>query len=119
MESLTLRMPESTITKAEAEEDTPTLADLFASMEGPLLAYGYQLMNDRDEAQDLLQEAFLRLHRCFDKVRRPQAWLYRTVRNLAFNHKRKHGNIIPFDPTGGEAGPSRETVDEATLPNAR
>ena len=81
MESQTLRMPESTIEASEADGSSPTLSELFVAMEGPLLAYATKLMNDRSEAQDLVQEAFVRLHGHFDEVRLPKAWLYRTVRN--------------------------------------
>ena len=119
MESQTLRMPESTIGTGEANESSPTLSELFVAMEGPLLAYAGKLMNDRNEAQDLVQEAFVRLHNHFDEVRQPKAWLYRTIRNLAFNHKRKHRRVIPFDPSGQEEGYSREPVDEETLPDER
>ncbi len=119
MESQTLRMPDSTTKMDEANEGTPSLSELFVAMEGPLLGYANQLMNDRNEAQDLVQEAFLRLHRHFDEVRQPKAWLYRTVRNLAFNHKRKHRRIIPFDPSAKAEGPSQEPPDEETLPDER
>ena len=103
--------------KGEADESPLTLEELFASMEGPLLAYVYHLMNDRDEAQDVVQESFLRLHRHFDEVRQPRAWLYRTARNLAFSYKRKHGKVVPFSPVA-EEGPSYEPVDEEPLPDA-
>lgn len=119
MESQTLRMPESTIEASEADGSSPTLSELFVAMEGPLLAYATKLMNDRSEAQDLVQEAFVRLHGHFDEVRLPKAWLYRTVRNLAFNHKRKHGRVIPFDPSGQDEGYSREPTDEEMLPDER
>ena len=103
----------------EADDTPPTLSELFVAMEGPLLAYATNLMKDRYDAQDLVQEAFVRLHKHFDEVRQPKAWLYRTVRNLAFNHKRKHGRMITFDPSGQEEGYSREPTDEDVLPALR
>ena len=117
MGTSTLSMDETT-TAGEADERPPSLSDLFVAMEGPLLAYANQLMNDRDEAQDVVQESFLRLHRHFDEVRQPRAWLYRTARNLAFSYKRKHGKVVPFSPVT-EEGPSYELVDEEPLPDAR
>ena len=119
MQSQTIKVPDSTTKMDEASEGTPSLSELFVAMEGPLLGYASQLMNDRNEAQDLVQEAFLRLHRHFDEVRQPKAWLYRTVRNLAFNHKRKHRRIIPFDPSAKAEGPAQEPSDEETLPDER
>ena len=119
MESQTLRMPESTDEASEANESSPTLSELFVTLEGPLLGYASKLMNDRNEAQDIVQESFVRLHGHFKDVRQPKAWLYRTVRNLAFNHKRKHGKVMPFDPSGQDEGYSREPVDDESLPDER
>jgi RNA polymerase sigma factor (sigma-70 family) len=119
MESQTLKMPESTIQTGGASEESPTLSELFVAMEGPLLAYATKLMHSRNDAQDIVQESFVRLHGHFDEVRQPKAWLYRTVRNLAFNHKRKHGRVIHFDPSGQDEGYSREPADEDVLPDER
>ena len=121
MEVFSLKMSEDmTKEKGEADESSLTLEEIFASMERPLLAYVYHLMNDRDEAQDIVQESFLRLHQHFDEVRQPSAWLYRTSRNLAFSYKRKHGKVIPFSPIVGEDdSPSMEQIDEQPLPHDR
>jgi RNA polymerase sigma-70 factor (ECF subfamily) len=35
-----------------------------------------------------VQEVFLQLHRQWDEVDSPRAWLFRSVRNRAFNHTR-------------------------------
>jgi RNA polymerase sigma-70 factor (ECF subfamily) len=121
MEVFSLKMSEDmTKEKGEADESPLTLQEIFESMEGPLLAYVYHLMNDRDEAQDIVQESFLRLHQHFDEVRQPSAWLYRTSRNLAFSYKRKHGKVVPFSPIVGEDdSPSMEQIDEQPLPDDR
>ena len=121
MEVFSLKMSDDmTKEKGEADKSPLTLEELFASMEGPLLAYVYHLMNDRDEAQDIVQESFLRLHQHFDEVRQPSAWLYRTSRNLAFSYKRKHGKVIPFSPIVGEDdSPAMEQIDEQPLPDDR
>jgi RNA polymerase sigma factor (sigma-70 family) len=121
MEVFSLKMSEDmTKEKGEADESPLTLEEIFESMEGPLLAYVYHLMNDRDEAQDIVQESFLRLHQHFDEVRQPSAWLYRTSRNLAFSYKRKHGKVVPFSPIVGEDdSPSMEQIDEQPLPDDR
>ena len=121
MEVFSLKMSEDmTKEKGEADESSLTLEEIFAAMERPLLAYVYHLMNDRDEAQDIVQESFMRLHQHFDEVRQPSAWLYRTSRNLAFSYKRKHGKVIPFSPIVGEDdSPSMEQIDEQPLPDDR
>lgn len=61
-----------------------SIESLYAAQESALLLYAQTLVNhDGEAAQDIVQEAFLRLHAGFDTVRQPQAWLYRTVHNLA------------------------------------
>jgi len=63
-----------------------SLEALFASLESPLLAYAMKLVRRNGNAQDIVQEAFVRLHENFESVNQPKAWLYRIVHNLAANH---------------------------------
>lgn len=67
-----------------------TLARLFESEEGPLLQFALGLTGRRSVAEELVQEAFLRLHQVWGEVENPRAWLYRSLRNLALNHLRDH-----------------------------
>ena len=59
-------------------------------MEAPLIAYAYRILKDREEAKDQVQEAFKRMILNEEIIERPEAWLYRTVRNLCISHIRKH-----------------------------
>ena len=93
---------------------------LFASLESPLLCYALRLASDADAAQEIVQEAFMRLHAQFNQVREPRRWLYRTVHNLALNQQRGTARIVPLDAGGdgaGEVTPVREPVDPAPLPD--
>ena len=56
----------------------------------------------------------MRLHSEFDTVRQPQAWLYRTVHNLALNHLRAGRKIVPL--LAGESD-SPELCDAQPLPD--
>lgn len=67
-----------------------TLAALFEAEESGLLRYALGLVGRRPVAEELVQEAFLRLHQAWDEVENPRAWLYRSLRNLALNHLRDH-----------------------------
>ena len=52
----------------------------------------YDVLYDHDRAQDVAQEAFVKVHRAiqtFDLGRDFASWLYRIVLNLAIDHKRK------------------------------
>lgn len=65
-----------------------TLQTLFDSEESPLLRYAYSLVGRRAVAEEIVQEVFLQLHTHWDDVDCPKAWLYRSVRNRAYNHVR-------------------------------
>ena len=93
---------------APMNEEKPTLRQVFEVEESPLLRFAHGLTGRRETAEDLVQEAFLRLHAHWEEVAHPKAWLYRSVRNLALNHirdhKRESGDEAP-DAGGGGRGP--------------
>lgn len=78
-------------------------------------------VGDRAGAEDIVQDAFMRLHAHFAEVREPRPWLYRTVHNLALNHRRANDRFVPLDPPAeAEAeAPSPESsgLDPAPLPD--
>jgi RNA polymerase sigma-70 factor (ECF subfamily) len=90
-----------------------TLTGLFEALESPLLACAQRHVSDADMAQEIVQEAFLRLHAQFDQVREPRRWLYRTVHNLALNRRRDERRLVPLPARPGE---SEEPVDHAADP---
>jgi len=71
-----------------ARRDPETIAALFESEESALLYYAIGIVHRRIVAEELVQEAFLRLHKVWDQVDNPRGWLYRSIRNLALNHLR-------------------------------
>ena len=58
-----------------------TIEQVFAALESPLLAYARRLLGDFAVAEDVVQDAFMKLHSQFHQVRTPQPWLYRAVHN--------------------------------------
>jgi RNA polymerase sigma-70 factor (ECF subfamily) len=95
-----------------------TIRELFETLEAPLLGYALRFAADADMAQDLVQEAFLRLHAQFDRVREPRRWLYRTVHNLALNQRRDDRRIVPLHPDlPGNEAPPPDPADPQPLPD--
>jgi len=72
-------------------------ADLFAVVieryQGKLFAYLYRLIGGREEAEDLLQDVFIKAFRnlkSYDSDRKFSSWIYRIAHNEAVNYiKRK------------------------------
>ena len=94
-----------------------TIEELFEALESPLLGYALRLAGERGLAEDIVQEAFMRLHRQFGEVREPRRWLYRTTHNLALNQRRATNKIVPLDPGSEEVGPVGEPADPQPFPD--
>ena len=71
------------------KEPKGSIVQLFEAQESQLIRYAYGLVHRREVAEEIVQDAFLKLHKHWGEVENPQAWIYRAVRNLAFNHLRK------------------------------
>jgi len=94
-----------------------TIEELFEALESPLLAYALRLVGERGLAEDIVQEAFMRLHSNFAEVREPRRWLYRTAHNLALNQRRAADKIVQLAPAHSEGQARNEAPDPQPLPD--
>lgn len=85
-----------------------TLQSLFDSEETPLLRYAFSLVGRRAVAEEIVQEVFLQLHKRWDDVESPKAWLFRSVRNRAYNHVRDNKREV----LAGADGDSPSGIDD-------
>ena len=99
-------------TKHTDNREGEDLASLFESLELPLLRYAYQLVKKPEVAQDLVQDAFLKLHANQSAVLEPKPWLYRTVHNLAMNYHRKENRVISLSDENQAGHPATESAPE-------
>lgn len=89
---------------ADAPSSPESLETLFLSEESRLLHYATGLTGNFATAQDLVQEAFLRLHRVRETVVQPRAWLFVTIRRLASNYRRKHQRLSALEEAHENTG---------------
>ena len=82
--------------QTEAQEQDPALESRFEAEALPLLSglysAAYRLTRNRADAEDLVQETFLRAYRAFDQYQEGtnlRAWLYRILTNTFINSYRK------------------------------
>jgi RNA polymerase sigma-70 factor (ECF subfamily) len=94
-----------------------TIEQVFAALESPLLAYARRLLGDFSQAEDIVQEAFMKLHAQFKKVTTPQPWLYRTVHNLAVDHQRRANRIVLVDDRKPDDAPATDLADAQPMPD--
>lgn len=71
-----------------------TLRSLFDTEETPLLRYAFSLTGRREVAEEIVQEVFMQLHTHWEDVDAPKAWLFRSVRNRAYNYIRDNQQVI-------------------------
>jgi RNA polymerase sigma-70 factor (ECF subfamily) len=106
-----------------AEPPRETIEELFAALESPLLGYALRYAGSRAAAEDVVSEAFMKLHEQFAAVEKPRPWLYRTVHNLALNLRRNAKKILPLenDSSSENENPSsvHEPADTALPPDAQ
>lgn len=68
------------------------VADLYQQMRVPVTGYAFQVVGSRQEAEDLVQLAFLRLWDALQQdqpIRNIRSWIYRVVHNLAIDATRR------------------------------
>ncbi len=104
--------------QAKAVPGCETIEELFSALESPLLSYALRLAGELGAAEDSVQEAFMKLQVQFKEVREPRRWLYRTVHNLALNHRRQAGKIVALEVNPRDASlPAPEPADPQPLPD--
>ncbi len=81
--------------EALRDGDETALDQLIERKTQPLLKLAYRILNDAEEARDIVQVTFLRLWQNrdrFDQRWSPNTWIYRIATNLAIDHLRSRNS---------------------------
>ncbi len=114
--SLPLAMPLSRLTTGDCEATT-----LYRELRKPLLRYLVCLGLSSDEAQDVVQDAFLGLHQHLStggSQENIRGWLFRVAHNQARNHQNSYGRRFrealdpEIDSRLDEATPERIVLEK-------
>jgi len=93
-----------------------TLRTLFDTEETPLLRYAFSLVGRRAVAEEIVQEVFMQLHKRWDDVDSPRAWLFRCVRNRALDYVRDNRReVIDSDDREVQSSSAEDETPEAIL----
>lgn len=82
-----------------AEGDLGAYETLYARYKNRILTFVYRYAGDRDWAEDLTQEVFLKLYRSprsFDPRNRFVTWLFAVARNLTIDFLRRRKPVVPL-----------------------
>jgi RNA polymerase sigma-70 factor, ECF subfamily len=91
---------ESALLRAGQAGDGAALEQLLARHKGPLYALCLGMLSHREDAQDAVQETFLRALRALPRFRGDAAvrtWLFRIAINVCLKWKAAHPPIEPWD----------------------
>ena len=83
-----------------ARGNTEALEVLVRRHQGRVLSLAYRMLGDWDHAEDIAQEAFLRIYRSAGRYRGKSlvsTWLYRITVNLCLDHQRRRKAIVPVE----------------------
>jgi RNA polymerase sigma-70 factor (ECF subfamily) len=86
-------------TPVAVHDDPPTFDEVYAAHFGDLTVQLYAYFGDRQEAQDVVQEAFCRAYSRWKTVSRyddPVAWIRRVAWNLAVSRWRRSRTALNF-----------------------
>ena len=90
------------------EGDEQAFRDLFGRYAGRLVAFADRFFHNRAIAEEIDQEAFLRVHRArkhYKPRARFQTWLYTIAARQAVSHYRKHRDRHVPPPPPPDAAP--------------
>ena len=98
---------------ASLKGDTDAFGELVRRYQDRLYNTVYRLLDNADDAQDVVQDAFLNAYQSLDGFKGDSqffTWLYRIAVNTAISHKRKQRLTLSID--AGRNGESRvEPID--------
>ena len=95
------QLEETALIKAAQGGDCAAFEQLVRAYDQSVLRLAMNLLRSPEDAQDVYQEAFLRVYRNLDKFRFDcsfHTWLYRIVTNLCLDHMRKR-KVRKEEPT--------------------
>lgn len=99
------------------EGDATAFDALFERWARPLFRYLERMVRDPGAAEELVQEAFLRVYRARERYEpdaRFSTWLYRIATNLALNELRRPRRRDPHESLDAPEGPSLSADSQPT-----
>ncbi len=104
-------------TQQEKDLTRIQVIELYDQLRAPLLGYLISIDLMPQEADDIIQDTFLQLHRFLGsngKLKNPRSWVFSVAHNLATNLRKRERRLISAN---GELEPSIDRENGATNPS--
>lgn len=85
--------------------ETNLFSELVLRYQNKIFAYIYKIVNQKEEAEDVVQETFIKVYKninSFDADRKFSSWIYRISHNEAINHLKKYRKATVLSYDGSE-----------------
>lgn len=110
-----------TLCKARDQEAFAALVERYKSR---VFSLAYRMLGQREEAEDVAQEAFIHVYQALDTFRigdKFSSWVYRITSNLCIDHlrRRRHKEISMDAPVDREGEVKREFPDQGRSPEGQ
>jgi RNA polymerase sigma-70 factor (ECF subfamily) len=109
------RVPENRLIGECLQGDTSAFGELVRRYQDRLYHTAYRLVGNAEDAQDVVQDAFLHAFQALDSFRGDSqifTWLSRIAINIAINLRRKHRVAVSME-AAHEGGPALDPVDRS------
>nr|WP_156283929.1 RNA polymerase sigma factor SigW [Paenibacillus sp. NEAU-GSW1] len=96
---------EARLAKLALKGDQRAFAELVELYQDKLFHMAYRMLNNRQEAEDVVQETFLRVHKNlerYDESLKFSTWIYRIATNLCIDRLRKRKPTYSLDAESSE-----------------
>ncbi len=96
--------------------DDDAFGELFESHKAQVMALAFRYLNDKNMAEEVTQEAFLRVFQARERYKPSAAfstWVYRITVNACLDVGRSKKRLVPME-RGSASGAEREYADEKT-----
>src|SRR5689334_16293256 len=114
--------------RVETKESSWSFDQIYDEYKIPIYNYVYHLVGDREQADDLTQDTFLKAFRALPKMDanlKLSAWLYRIATNTAYDALRRRKLIawlpwqdLDHEPADVESADPQETIGTSELVHA-
>ncbi|ANY67105.1 RNA polymerase sigma factor SigW [Paenibacillus sp. BIHB 4019] len=91
---------EARLAKLSLKGDQRAFAELVGLYQDKLFHMAYRMLSNRQEAEDVVQEAFMRVYRNlerYDETLKFSTWIYRIATNLCIDKLRKRKPVYSLD----------------------